>query len=228
MPDSRILLGVIGRAHGVRGLVRVTSHTADPAALTAYGPLTDAKGRRFVLRWRGEGVAEVTELVGDAAVKVTDRGVAERLTNTPLYIERTQLPPPDEDEFYLTDLIGLPAFDPAGAALGRVAVVHDYGAGTSIEIERDHAPPLIVPFTQACVPVVDVAAGRVVVAPPAEVREAEMEISPSPRGRGPGGGGGRSLPEVAALLLAEPPPPTPLPRGEGELLAAATPPGAAP
>ena len=183
MPDSRILLGVIGRAHGVRGLVRVTSHTADPAGLTTYGPLTDAKGRRFALRWRGEGVAEVTELVGDAAVKVTDRNVAERLTNTPLYIERTQLPPPDEDEFYLTDLIGLPAFDPAGAALGRVAVVHDYGAGTSIEIERDHAPPLIVPFTQACVPVVDVAAGRVVVVVPEEVREV-VASSPSPRGRG--------------------------------------------
>ena len=181
MPDSRILLGVIGRAHGVRGLVRVTSHTADPAGLTTYGPLTDAKGRRFALRWRGEGVAEVTELVGDAAVKVTDRNVAERLTNTPLYIERTQLPPPDEDEFYLTDLIGLPAFDPAGAALGRVAVVHDYGAGTSIEIERDHAPALIVPFTQACVPVVDVAAGRVVVVVPEEVREV-VASSPSPGG----------------------------------------------
>ena len=55
MPQNRILLGVIGRPHGVRGLVRVVSHTADPANLTAYGPLTDDRGRRFTLRWRGEG-----------------------------------------------------------------------------------------------------------------------------------------------------------------------------
>jgi 16S rRNA processing protein RimM len=166
VPQRLIQLGVIGRAHGVRGLVRVTSHTADPADLTAYGPLTDAKGRRFALRWRAEGVAEITELVGDTAVKVTDRSVAERLTNTPLFIDRARLPPAEEDEFYLADLIGLAAVGPDGAALGRVAVVHDYGAGTSIELERDDAPPLIVPFTHACVPDVDIAGGRVVVVVP--------------------------------------------------------------
>ena len=48
---SPILLGVIGRPHGVRGLVQVTSHTADPADLTAYGPLSDAAGRCYILRW---------------------------------------------------------------------------------------------------------------------------------------------------------------------------------
>jgi 16S rRNA processing protein RimM len=167
MPESRILLGVIGRAHGVRGLVRVTSHTADPAALAAYGPLTDAKGRRFTLLWRGEGIAEVSEIIGDRTERVSDRTAAERLTNVALYINRVQLPPPEEDEFYLADLIGLAAFTPDGAALGRVAVVHDYGAGTSIEIERDDAPALIVPFTRACVPEVDVAGARVVVVVPA-------------------------------------------------------------
>ena len=167
MPNSPILLGVIGRAHGVRGLVRVTSHTANPADLTSYGPLTDAKGRRFLLRWRGEGIAEVSELRDGGAVKVTDRTVAEGLTNTRLFIDRAQLPPvEDDDEFYLSDLIGLPAFSPDGAKLGHVAIVHDYGAGTSLEIERLAGPSLIVPFTKACVPEVDIASGRVTIVSP--------------------------------------------------------------
>jgi len=166
MPQDRILLGVIGRAHGVRGLVRVTSHTADPADLTAYGPLTDAKGRRFLLRWRGQGVAEVSELVGEAVVKASDRSAAERLTNTELYVDRSQLPAAADDEFYLADLIGLTAVAPDGTRLGRVAVVHDYGAGTSVEIEAETAAPFIVPFTRDCVPEVDAAGGRMVIVLP--------------------------------------------------------------
>jgi 16S rRNA processing protein RimM len=167
VPDNRILLGVIGRAHGVRGLVRVTSHTADPTSLTAYGPLTDDKGRRFVLRWRGEGIAEVSELVDGVPVALTDRTQAEKLTNTRLHIDRARLPPPeDEEEFYLADLIGLEAIDPDGARLGRVAVVHDYGAGTSLEIERDGGASVIIPFTKAVVPVVDIASGRLTVVTP--------------------------------------------------------------
>ncbi|MBN8874026.1 MAG: 16S rRNA processing protein RimM [Rhodospirillales bacterium] len=169
MPESRILLGVIGRAHGVRGLVRVTSHTADPAALTAYGPLTDERGRRFVLRWRGEGVAEVTELVDGQPAKLADRSAAEKLTNTRLYIDRSALPAPEEDEFYLADLIGLDAVDTDGQRIGRVALVHDYGAGASLEIERAGAPALLVPFTRAAVPAVDVAAGRMTIVAPAEI-----------------------------------------------------------
>ena len=76
MPENRILMGVIGRPHGVRGLVRVTSYSDD---LTAYGPLSDPKGRRFVLRWRGEGVAEIAELADGTEVKVADRSTAEKL-----------------------------------------------------------------------------------------------------------------------------------------------------
>jgi 16S rRNA processing protein RimM len=161
MPESRILLGVIGRPHGVRGLVRVTSYADD---ITAYGALSDDKGRSFVLRMRGEGVAEIAEVVGGVETKVADRTVAEKLVNTRLYVERAQLPEPETDEFYLADLIGLAAVDANGAALGRVCAVHDYGAGASLEIEGTQ--PLIVPFTQACVPKVDIAGGQVTVVPP--------------------------------------------------------------
>jgi 16S rRNA processing protein RimM len=164
VPESRILMGVIGRPHGVRGLLRVTSYADD---LTGHGPLSDADGRRFVLRWHGQGIAEIAALVGGAEVKIADRTAAERLIHTRLYIDRAQLPEPVEDEFYLADLIGLAAFDANGAELGRIIAVHDYGAGASLEIAGES--PAVVPFTRACVPEVDVAAGRVTVALPEEV-----------------------------------------------------------
>src|SRR5271157_1597855 len=172
MPESRILLGVIGRPHGVRGLVHVTSHTAEPAALAEYGVLSDDKGRRFTLTWRGAGIAEVFEVLDGAPVRVADRDAAGRLTNTRLYIERARLPAPEDDEFYLADLIGLAAVAAGGETIGRVAVVHDYGAGASLEIAREGVP-LIVPFTRAAVPEIDIAGGRVVVSLPDEVEAGE-------------------------------------------------------
>ena len=173
MPDRPILLGVIGRAHGVHGLVRVTSHTADPATLTSYGPLSDGAangaGRRFTLRWVGDGIAEISEVIGGRPVKIADRTAAERLTNTRLFIERARLPEPEPDEFYLADLIGLAAIGVDGAQAGVVSAVHDYGAGASLEITRDDSGSLLVPFTLECVPDVDIAAGRVTVVPPDEI-----------------------------------------------------------
>jgi 16S rRNA processing protein RimM len=169
LPDRRILLGVIGRPHGVRGLLHVVSHTQDPTSLAEYGPLDDGAGRRFVLRWRGEGVAALAELVDGREMPVADRDAAARLTNTRLYIDRDRLPEPDAEEVDLADLLGLSARDADGALLGSVAQVHDYGAGVSLEIARADAPALLVPFTRAAVPVVDVAAGRITVIPPEEI-----------------------------------------------------------
>jgi len=168
MPQERILLGVIGRPHGVRGLARVHSYTADPTDLAGYGALLDENGQRFRLRWISEGVAEISRQDGDRWQPINDRAEVERLTNRHLYVDRAALPPPPEDEFYLADLVGLSAFE-GEAELGHVAMVHDYGAGVSLEITREGAPPLLVPFTQDAVPVVDIPAGRVVVCPPAEV-----------------------------------------------------------
>ena len=165
MPTTRILVGVIGRPHGVKGLVHITSHTADPAALAEYGPLSDDKGRRFALAWKGDGIAELTECRPDGMHRIADRDAAARLTNTRLYIDRAQLPPLEAEEFYLADLIGLPAQDRQGRVLGRIMAVHDYGAGASLEI----SPTMLIPFTRAAVPEVDLQAGRVVVVPPVEV-----------------------------------------------------------
>jgi 16S rRNA processing protein RimM len=168
MSQPRILLGVLGRPHGVRGLLRVTSYTEDPGALTEYGDLSDETGRVFVLHWRAEGIVEVAERIGGSLRKVSDREAAARLTNTRLYIDRARLPAAEADEFYLADLIGLAAIDASGHEIGRVASVHDYGAGTSLEIAGG-GTSLLVPFTRTAVPAVDIAAGRVTVSPPAEV-----------------------------------------------------------
>jgi 16S rRNA processing protein RimM len=165
LAEQRILMGVIGRPHGVRGLVHVHSYTADPADLPEYGPFFDDRGRTFTLAWASDGVARVTEIVDGKPVTLADRTAAQTLVNIRLYVDRNRLPPPeDEDEFYLTDLIGLRAVGPDGRELGKVDTVHDYGAGASLEIGR-----LIVPFTKACVPVVDLAGGTVTVVPPAEI-----------------------------------------------------------
>ena len=164
MEQRRILLGVIGRPHGVRGLLHVHSYAADPSSLTRLGPLADERGRRFRLRWRGEGIAELAEIVDGKRVPVADRTAAAKLVNVRLYVERERLPAPAEDEFYHADLIGLAAVTPEGRAVGRVTAVHDYGAGVSLEIG-----PLLLPFTRACVPEVDIAGGRIVVVPPVAV-----------------------------------------------------------
>jgi 16S rRNA processing protein RimM len=153
----------------VRGLVRVTSYADPPEAIAAYGPLSDDQGRQFSLRWRGDGLAEVEEIIGGTPARVGDRTAAEQLTNRRLYVARDRLPPPAPDEFYLADLVGLAAVDVGEAQIGTVVAVHDYGAGASLEIAGDGSAPLLVPFTRSAVPMVDVGGGRVMVAPPEPV-----------------------------------------------------------
>jgi len=161
MGAKRILVGEIGRPHGVRGLVKLRSFTADPAAIAAYGPLTDEAGARcFALTLKADGLAQIDG--------IADRDAAARLTGTRLYVERDRLPPvEDAEEFYLADLIGMAAETEAGAPLGHVRAVEDHGAGCFLVL--DGPPERMVPFTRAVVPVVDVAAGRLVVTPPVEV-----------------------------------------------------------
>ncbi len=161
-------MGVVGRPHGVRGLVHLHSYAADPAALPSYGPLVDERGRQFRMRWHSEGVAELFEMADGKRLRVPDRTAAEKLVNTRLYIERASLPPPDADEFYLSDLQGLQVMTVDGRDLGPVTGVHDHGGGVYLEIGT-----LLLPFTKACVPGVDVAGGRITVALPAEVVVAE-------------------------------------------------------
>jgi 16S rRNA processing protein RimM len=170
MDDRLILMGVIGRPHGVRGLVRVNAYTEDSAALADYAPLVDKTGRKFDLEWVSENIAQLSEITAAGPRRITDRNEAERLTNTELFAPRSALPEAEEEEFYLADLVGLAARNTSGAELGKVVAVHDYGGGVSLEISG--ATPLIVPFTRAAVPVVDICSGHIVIDPPAETEAA--------------------------------------------------------
>ncbi len=169
MTDGNILMGVVGKPHGVRGLLHVHSFTADPADLPRYNPLLDERGRAWTLAWKSEGVAELHDADGH---KLADRNEAEKLVNLRLYTTRDRLPETGADDFYIADLIGRLAVAADGKTIGRVSEVHDYGAGTSLEIVAERgsiAKPLIVPFTRACVPVVDVPGGQITVLPPYEI-----------------------------------------------------------
>ena len=161
MAVKRVMVGEIGRPHGVRGLVRLRAFTEDPAAIAAYSPLTDETGaKRFAITLKGGDIAAIEG--------VTDRDAAQRLTGTRLYVDRDRLPPAEDDEFYLTDLIGLAAVTEGGEALGTIRAVEDHGAGAFIIVAgagREH----LLPFTHAVVPVVDIARGQVTVVPPDEI-----------------------------------------------------------
>jgi 16S rRNA processing protein RimM len=163
--DARVCMGIIGAPHGVRGAVRIKSFTDDPEAITHYGALEDESGeRRFTLRI--VGTAKGDGMVIAALSGVADRDRAEALRGMRLYAPRAVLPATAEDEFYHADLVGLAAQLGDGSPLGTVIAVHDFGAGDVIEIAPVHGQPVLVPFTRAAVPVVDVAGGRVVIDPP--------------------------------------------------------------
>lgn len=161
--DGLICVGVIGAARGLRGELKVKSFTARPEDLGAYGPLTDAKGEKsFTVKVVGEQKGQVLVRIQG----VNDRSAAEALTGQSLYIERTRLPEPDEDEFYFSDLRGLKAERPDGTPFGLVVDADDYGGGPFLEVALPGHGRVLVPFTKASVPVVDVKAGRVVIDPP--------------------------------------------------------------
>ncbi len=168
--EGLVLLGRFGAPHGVRGEIRLQSFTADPLAIATYDGLRDMGGARnfrlLSVRPQGKDMV-VTKVEG-----VDDRAGAEALTGVELYLPRESLPAPEEDEFYIADLIGLRAETPDGAEIGVIVAVRNFGAGDILEIAPEAGgETLMFPFTKAVVPTVDLSAGRVVLAPPADVEE---------------------------------------------------------
>lgn len=161
---KRILLGRIAGAHGIRGDVLIETFTAVPENIGAYGRLWDAGGERTfkVERARATPRGVVARLEG-----IDDRNGAEALKGIELYVDRGLLPAAAEGEFYHTDLIGLDAVDPRGKPVGTIVAVQNYGAGDLLEVRLTGAGKTeLVPFTDAAVPEVDIAARRVVVVLP--------------------------------------------------------------
>ena len=159
---QRICVAQIGAPHGVRGEVKLWPYTADPQSVQDYGPLEteDGSARFEIEALRAAKDHLVVRLKG-----VNDRNAAARLTNTKLYVPRERLPATEaDDEFYHADLIDLAVVDADGNALGNVAAVHNFGAGDLIEIKPiQGAMTVLLPFTEATVPAVDLAGKRIVV-----------------------------------------------------------------
>ncbi len=164
MSNDRIIVGTIAGAFGVRGDVRVKSYCADPADIARYTPLTTQKGHVFrVLVIKGDAPgALVARIEG-----IDTKEEADALRGVELYAERTRLPRLPDDEFYHADLIGLSVVDTGGKPLGTVRAVLNLGAGDILEIQAPGASEtILLPFTLAAVPTVDLAAGRIVADPP--------------------------------------------------------------
>lgn len=160
---SRVCVGAIVGAHGVRGQVRVKSFTADAADVAAYGPVESEDGtRRFKLKVMGEAKGLVIARLDG----VDDRDAAEAMRGTRLFVPRARLPDTEEDEFLYTELVGLRVEAEDGSVIGTVKGVADFGAGELLDIGGADGGSFMVPFTKAAVPVVDVKGGRLVVIPP--------------------------------------------------------------
>ena len=160
MSNGRVLLGVVAAPHGVRGLVRIKSVTEDPMAVTSYGPLSDETGKKT---YRVEALSAARGAVLARIEGVADRTAAEGLRGLKLYVERRALPEAGEKEWYEADLIGLAAIGVDGRSWGKVVALHDFGAGTVMEMSGG----VMLPFTNEMVPDVDVPGGKVTVDPPA-------------------------------------------------------------
>lgn len=159
MTTDRVCLGAIAGAFGVQGEVRLKSFCAEPTAIADYGPLFTEDGKTS---YRITLTRPVSGGLGARLSGVGTREEAEALRGVQLFADRARLPPLGDDEFYHADLIGLEVRDTGGKPLGRVLAVNNHGAGDILEISGAGAP-LMIPFTRAAVPTVDLRLGRLVV-----------------------------------------------------------------
>jgi 16S rRNA processing protein RimM len=162
--NRELVIGRVGRAHGVRGEVAVDVRTDDPerrfvvgAKLmtdpAAAGPLTVASTRPH----QGRLLVRFDE--------VPDRNAADGLRGVQLVVEVSEADrPPDPEEFYDHQLVGLRVQDEAGSVVGEVAGVLHHPAHEVLVVRRDEGPDALVPFVAELVPEVDVEHGRVTVA----------------------------------------------------------------
>jgi 16S rRNA processing protein RimM len=163
MSAARICVGAVAGAFGVKGEVRLKSFCVPPEAIAGYGPLWTEDGRSFAVTL----TRPVAGGLGARLSGVATKEAADALRGLRLHADRAALPVLPEDEYYHADLIGLAVRDPGGATLGHVRAVLNHGAGDLLEVAPEGGgEAVLVPFTRAIVPTVDLAAGCLVVDPP--------------------------------------------------------------
>jgi len=164
MSDEKIIVGAVSGSFGVHGDVRLKSFCANPEAIADYTPLTRADGQQIatiVIKGQTKG-SLIARIDG-----ITTKEEADGLRGMEIYAGRDQLPSLPDDEFYHTDLVGLMAYDTGGSELGRVKAVQTNGSDDLLEIiSPTHKDTVLVPFSKAIVPTVDLASGRIVIDPP--------------------------------------------------------------
>lgn len=177
MPGAQICVARIGAAHGVRGAVKLWTFTEDPFAVMRYGPLATKDGAR---QFEVSGAREAKGHLVATLRGVATREDAERLNGIELYIPRDTLPATEADEYYHADLIGLRAENAAGEPIGKVIAIHNFGAGDIIEIAPAQGATMLLPFSNAVVPTVDLLGGRVVIELPREIEDDAPEQAGPP------------------------------------------------
>jgi 16S rRNA processing protein RimM len=172
-PDL-VFVAAIAGAHGVRGECKVKTFTGDPGAAFSYGPFLDDKGHVLLTtkRWR-----QAKDVCVVAFKEAMTREEAQARRGTKLFVERSALPALEEDEFYHSDLIGLPVQALDGAPMGKIHSLHDFGSGDLLEIvdTPDRAGPWMLAFTREYVPHVSIADGMVTIDPPEETGSKDEE-----------------------------------------------------
>lgn len=147
---SKVCIAKILTAHGVRGLVKVDCFLEDPNDLKNYNPLTAADGRKFTIHLKnsikGKYLAEIEG--------IADRNEAEKYRNIELFVERDQMPTPD-DGFYHEDLIGCDVLGQEGQKLGTLLSIENYGAGDLFNIKPVTGKTFLLPHTETYVPSID-------------------------------------------------------------------------
>ena len=158
----------------MRGAVKLWTFTEDPLAVQSYGPLMTKDGAR---QFEIADVRAAKDHLVATFKGVATRNDAEKLNGIELYVPREKLPATDDDEYYHADLIGLAAVNASNEPLGRVIAIHNFGAGDIIEIAPPKGPTMLLPFTNAVVPTVDLAGGRVVIELPQEIEGEEPTLT---------------------------------------------------
>jgi 16S rRNA processing protein RimM len=159
-PD-RVCVGAIAGSFGVKGEVRLKSFCTEPEAIASYGPLFTEDGSRSYTVTLTRPVANG---LGARLSGVQTKEQADALRGTSLFVARDKLPATGDDEFYHADLIGLDVHDTGGAPVGKLHAIHNHGAGDLLEIlGPGMKTALLLPFTRAAVPTIDLAARRVII-----------------------------------------------------------------
>lgn len=177
--DDRVCVGAVAGAFGVRGEVRLKSFCAEPEAIDSYGPLSSEDGRTT---WDIQISRPIKNGFAARFSGVRTKEAADALRGVRLYATRDKLPNLPDDEFYHADLIGLTVLDTGGTELGRIKAVLNHGAGDLLEVAvKGRKLPLLLPFTVANVPTIDIGSGKVITDLPDGLLADDAEDEQSPR-----------------------------------------------